>query len=169
MYIYVLYIQWNLCNPTPEFSDILWHLTKIYAPKVFLLTRIKPEYSDILYNRTHFPGPVVCQIRQIPLYDCCKVLHVLHSCVWRLHDRKPVDLQDDFPPTLLCRVHMSPGLMVIKLSSTSFVLVLQNRPMRSLYLLDMTFDWMFFGYKYEYKLVFKRIYEKNICYMYNWC
>ena len=37
----------------PEFSDILWHPTNIYGPKVFL---IKPEYSDILYNPTHFPG-----------------------------------------------------------------------------------------------------------------
>ena len=26
------------------------HLTKIYGPKVFLLTKIKPEYSNILYN-----------------------------------------------------------------------------------------------------------------------
>jgi hypothetical protein len=31
-------------------SDILWHLTKIYGPKVFLLAKIKPEYCDILYN-----------------------------------------------------------------------------------------------------------------------
>jgi hypothetical protein len=49
--------------PTPEFSD-----TKNFDPKVFLLTKIKPEYSDILYNLTHFPGPLVCQIRQVPLY-----------------------------------------------------------------------------------------------------
>jgi hypothetical protein len=27
------------------------HMTKIYSPKVFLLTKLKPEYSDILYNR----------------------------------------------------------------------------------------------------------------------
>ena len=60
-------VQWNLYNSTPEFSDILWHPKKIYAPKVFLLTKIKPEYSDILYNPTHFPGPLVCQIRQVPL------------------------------------------------------------------------------------------------------
>ena len=61
-------IQWNLCNPTPEISDILWHPTKIYGPTVFLLIKIKPEYSDILYNPTHFPGPLVCRIRQVPLY-----------------------------------------------------------------------------------------------------
>jgi hypothetical protein len=46
-------LQWNLCNLTPEFSDILWHPTKNYGPKVFLLTKIKPEYSDILHNLTH--------------------------------------------------------------------------------------------------------------------
>jgi hypothetical protein len=39
-----------------------------YGPKVFLLTTIKPEYSDILYDTTHFPSPLVCRIRQIPLY-----------------------------------------------------------------------------------------------------
>jgi hypothetical protein len=26
------------------------------------------KYSDILYNPTHFPGPLVCRIRQVPLY-----------------------------------------------------------------------------------------------------
>ena len=50
-------IQWNLCNPT-----------KIYGINVFLVTEIKPEYFDILYNQTHFPGPLVCRIRQVPLY-----------------------------------------------------------------------------------------------------
>jgi hypothetical protein len=63
-----IYMQWNLCNPTSEFSDILWHMKKIYGPKAFLLTKIKPEYSDILYNPTYFPGPSVCRIRQVPLY-----------------------------------------------------------------------------------------------------
>jgi hypothetical protein len=51
-----------------SFSEILWHLTKIYGPKVFLLTKIKHEYSNILYNLTHFPGPLVCRIRQVLLY-----------------------------------------------------------------------------------------------------
>ena len=51
------------------FPDILWHLTKIYVPKVFLLTKIKHEYSDILYNPTHFPGPLECRIRQVPLHS----------------------------------------------------------------------------------------------------
>ena len=72
------HIQWNLCNPTPEFSDILWHRTKIYDSKVFMLTKIKPEYSDILYNLTHFPGPLVCQIRQVPLYYEINVVGVSH-------------------------------------------------------------------------------------------
>ena len=62
-------IQWNLCNPTPEFSDILWHTTKMYSPKVFLLTKIKHELSDILHNLTHFPGTLLCRIRQVPLYN----------------------------------------------------------------------------------------------------
>ena len=50
-------------------SDILRHMTKIKGPKVFRLTKIKAEYSDILYNPTHFPGPLVCRIRQVPLYN----------------------------------------------------------------------------------------------------
>jgi hypothetical protein len=57
-----------MCNLTAEFSDILWLSTKIYASKVFLLTKIKPEYSDILYNTTYFPGPLVWLIRQGHLY-----------------------------------------------------------------------------------------------------
>jgi hypothetical protein len=51
-----------------EFSDILWHLTKMYGPKVFLLARIKPVFFNILYNPTHLPGSLVCWIRQVPLY-----------------------------------------------------------------------------------------------------
>jgi hypothetical protein len=68
------YIQWNLSNPTPEFSNILWHPTKIYGPTVVLLTKIKPEYSDILYNPTHFPGPLVCRIRQV--LTSCTIRHI---------------------------------------------------------------------------------------------
>ena len=64
----IMIVQWNLCNPTPEFSDILWHPTKIYGPKVIMLSKIKPEYSNILYNPTHFPVPLVCRIRQVPQY-----------------------------------------------------------------------------------------------------
>jgi len=41
----------------PEFSDILWHPTKIDGPKVFLLTKIKPEFSDILSNPIHLLVP----------------------------------------------------------------------------------------------------------------
>ena len=61
-----------------------------YDPKVFLLTKIKPEYSDILYNPTHFLGPLVCQIRQIPLYLSVLMLvfyddHImLHICIIHL-------------------------------------------------------------------------------------
>ena len=63
----MLDIQWNLCNPTPEFSDILWHLTTIYGLSSSVNID-KIEYSDILYNPTHFPGPLVCRIRQVPRY-----------------------------------------------------------------------------------------------------
>jgi hypothetical protein len=49
-------------------SDILWLLTKNYGPKEFMLTKVRPEYSNILYNSTHLPGPLVCWIRQVPLY-----------------------------------------------------------------------------------------------------
>ena len=56
-------------------SDILWHPTKLYGPKVFLLTKIKPEYFDILYNPTHFPCTWVCRIRQVPLYSSLDTHH----------------------------------------------------------------------------------------------
>ena len=68
-------------SASPEFSDILWHPTKIYGPKVFLLTKIKPEYSNILYNLTHFPGPLVCRIRQVPLYIHIVLVSCWVSCV----------------------------------------------------------------------------------------
>ena len=75
IYVIIQYIlQWNLCNPTPEFSDILWHPTKIYGPKVFLFIKIKPEYSDILYNLTLFPGPLVRRIRQV--LASCTIWHI---------------------------------------------------------------------------------------------
>ena len=75
----IIQVQLNLCNHTPEFSDILWHPTKIYGPKVFLLTKIKPEYSDILYNLTHFLGPLVCRIIQILLYISTLIYQI---CLW---------------------------------------------------------------------------------------
>jgi len=63
-----LLLQLNLCNPITEFSEFLLHPTRIYGPKVFLLTEIKPEYSDMLYNTTHFSGSLVCWIRKTTLY-----------------------------------------------------------------------------------------------------
>ena len=65
-------------KPTSEFTDILWHPTKIYGPKVFLLTKIKPEYSYILYNLTYFPGPLVCWFQCI-LYHIFKLMSVLYN------------------------------------------------------------------------------------------
>ena len=74
-----IHIQWNLCNLTPEFSDILWHPKKNYGPKVFLLIKIKPEYSDILYNPTHFFCPLVCRIRQVPRYIYIFLFSILQN------------------------------------------------------------------------------------------
>ena len=62
------------CTVEPMQSDIRWHPTKIYGPKVVLLTKIKPEYSDILDNPTHFPGPLVCRIRQV--LTSCTIRHI---------------------------------------------------------------------------------------------
>ena len=63
---YTFYIQWNLCNLTPEFSDILWHPTKIYGSKVFLLTKIKLSI------------PTSCTIRHISLVPWCVELDRFH-------------------------------------------------------------------------------------------
>jgi hypothetical protein len=56
---FLLTSTWTYLYSGTEFSDILWHPTKIYSPKVFLLTKINPENYSILYNLTHFPGPLV--------------------------------------------------------------------------------------------------------------
>lgn len=57
-----IYVQWNLCNPIPTFSNILW------VRQNFLLTKITPEYSNILHNPTHIPDPLVCRIERVLLY-----------------------------------------------------------------------------------------------------
>jgi hypothetical protein len=68
------YIMLNGIIPHPQWTQYNCNLaynvnsTKIYGPKVFLVTKIKPKYSDILWNSTHFPGPMVCRIRQVQLY-----------------------------------------------------------------------------------------------------
>jgi len=84
--LFNFFIQWILCNPTPEFSDILWHPTKNVGPKVFLVTRTKPGYSDFLYNPTHFTGPLVCRIGQVPLYihieNLLELLNNMRSGSW---------------------------------------------------------------------------------------
>jgi hypothetical protein len=94
-------VKQNLCNPTPEFPDILWHSIKIYDTKVFLLTKIKPEYSDILYNLTHLPGPLVCRIRQVA---CCKnsispiilpYVNYKHTCTGNLQVQYIVKLKEN--------------------------------------------------------------------------
>ena len=81
----LLSVQWNLYNPTPEFSDILWRPTKIYCPKVFLLTKIEREYSNILFNQTHFPGPLVCLITGSTIYSYTKYARGLPLSVYSYH------------------------------------------------------------------------------------
>jgi hypothetical protein len=74
--VYAKDLQLKLCNPTAKVLDILCHLTKIYGPKLFLLSKIKLEYSNILYNTTHFPGPLVCRIRQV---FCTYFIHLVYK------------------------------------------------------------------------------------------
>ena len=63
----------------PTFDDIE---QKLMVPR-YLLTKIKPEYSDILCNPTQFPGPLVCQIRQVPGLTLEGVSHK-GVVLWRL-------------------------------------------------------------------------------------
>jgi hypothetical protein len=74
-------LQWNLCKLTSELSDILWHPTKIYGPKVFLLTKIKPEYSYILYNPTHFHGSLVF-CNGSPEFVITELVIIVRNCYW---------------------------------------------------------------------------------------
>jgi hypothetical protein len=82
-----------------SFPTYPWHPTKIYGPKVFLLTKIKHEYSDILYNATHFLGPLVCQIRQV--LTSCTIRHIslVYWCVRLDRFWHPVQC-DTFPWSL---------------------------------------------------------------------
>jgi hypothetical protein len=52
-------------------------------------TRVFP---DILYNPTHFPGPLVCRIRQVPLY--------FKICIYYL----PINLAAIDAPTIMDRL-----------------------------------------------------------------
>jgi hypothetical protein len=59
--------------PIHSSSNYLNHSTLIKLAKVlisanFCYLKVKPEFSDIPSNPTHFPGPLVCRIRQVPLY-----------------------------------------------------------------------------------------------------
>ena len=68
-------LLWNLCNPTPEFSDILCHPT--YGPKVLLLTKLNLSF------------PTFCKIRHISLAPWCVGLERFHCiyfvCNFTLH------------------------------------------------------------------------------------
>ena len=72
------FITQRATDPTPQYSwntvELVQSATSVFRhpvtsdKKLFLLTKIRPEHLDILYNPTHFPGPLVCQIREDPLY-----------------------------------------------------------------------------------------------------
>ena len=52
-----LCIQWNQCDPTPKFSDILWLPTKISGSKIFLLHSL---LKNLEYSATcHFRHPTL--------------------------------------------------------------------------------------------------------------
>jgi hypothetical protein len=46
----------------------LGFLTSCNMRQTFMVPKYFCENSDILYNPTHFTGPLVCPIRQAPLY-----------------------------------------------------------------------------------------------------
>jgi hypothetical protein len=80
-------IQCNLCNPAPEFSDILWHpskknvsdctgcqnLSNLTHQGTREMCRIVQDVRT-LCNLTHLPGPLVCQIRQV--LTSCTIWHI---------------------------------------------------------------------------------------------
>jgi hypothetical protein len=43
---------------------------------------MKPEYSDILYNQTYFTGPLMCRIKQVPLYLQMMDMNIISSLVF---------------------------------------------------------------------------------------
>ena len=49
------------------------------------------------------------------------------------------------------------SLIIIKLLSTNFTLIFQNRPIRTLYLFDIRSDWVFSVY--EYKICTQELYD----------
>ena len=106
----VVHVHWNLCNLTPQFSDIR---QKIYDPKEFLWTKIKPEYCNILCNPTYFPGPLVYRIGftvHISLVPWCIELDSFH-CSY-------------FPGPLVYRIGFTtyfPGPLVYRIGFTVHV------------------------------------------------
>jgi hypothetical protein len=75
-------MQWNLYNLTLEFSDILWHLIKIYGPKVFLLIKIKPEYF-VNFSSSYFfiiPSPTKLRRDIVTLPSVLPSVRPSHPC-----------------------------------------------------------------------------------------
>ena len=54
--------------------------------------------SDILYNLTHFPGPLVCRIRQVPLY---------YSIIWSAYKSEGLSSQEDLSYSCLSQSEMT--------------------------------------------------------------
>ena len=70
--------------PIHSSSNCLNHPTLIKLAKVlpllnFCYIKVKPEFFDILSNPTHFPGPLVCRIRQVPLYILLPYVYGFHG------------------------------------------------------------------------------------------
>jgi hypothetical protein len=54
--------------------------------------------SDILYNLTHFPGPLVCRIRQVPLY---------YSITWSAYKSEGLSSLEDLSYSCLSQSEMT--------------------------------------------------------------
>ena len=64
-------LQWNLCDPTPGFSDILWLPTRISGPKIFLLHSL---LKNLEYSATcHFRHPT--QPLSDILWNCSRLVY----------------------------------------------------------------------------------------------
>ena len=110
----VLYciVQWNLCNRTPEFSDILWYPTKLYGPKGFLVTKLNPSIPTSCTIR-YISLALVCQIRQVPLWLYCSCIETFslwrrktfgRNILWELNEPWTFSGPKMVPNSLLFRV-----------------------------------------------------------------
>jgi hypothetical protein len=118
-------------------SDILWHPTKIYGPKVFRLAKIKPEYSDILYNPTHLS---LMAILIILIKD---VRHMPPPLLWTMSQLLKL------PPPLSGSFENSSSLNL-------------NGNLWAIDEYGCTYDWLFFKVKWAFSSLFHDKKYKNI-------